>query len=116
MPLLRLIVSSAFLLAIPFSLALLSPTMMARSTGFMVWHPCPNTSSQNQDGVSLAPFLHAIQDKVIVDTWNHLKDAVLEGDCHLKGPMEWMRLIMWGRMPGFARFSGPPSGTTTQFL
>ncbi|KAJ9706409.1 hypothetical protein PVL29_001759 [Vitis rotundifolia] len=33
----------------------------------------------NQDGVSLAPFLHAIQDNVIVDTWNHLKDAVLEG-------------------------------------
>ena len=23
----------------------------------------------NQDGVALAPFLHAIQDKVIVDTW-----------------------------------------------
>ncbi|RVW91599.1 Caffeic acid 3-O-methyltransferase 1 [Vitis vinifera] len=38
----------------------------------------------NQDGVSLAPFLHAIQDKVIVDTWNHLKDAVLEGGLPFK--------------------------------
>ncbi|XP_077233155.1 caffeic acid 3-O-methyltransferase-like [Tasmannia lanceolata] len=34
---------------------------------------------QNQDGVSIAPFLLLIQDKVFMESWYHLKEAVLEG-------------------------------------
>nr|BDC79572.1 hypothetical plant O-methyltransferase [Anthriscus sylvestris] len=33
----------------------------------------------DEDGVSLAPTLLMLQDKVIIDSWYHLKDAVLEG-------------------------------------
>lgn len=33
----------------------------------------------NQVGVSLAPMYHLIHDKVMMDMWYHLKDAVLEG-------------------------------------
>ncbi|KAE9451946.1 hypothetical protein C3L33_16173, partial [Rhododendron williamsianum] len=33
----------------------------------------------NQDGLSFAPMLHVIQDKVTVNMWYHLKDAVMEG-------------------------------------
>ncbi|KAL6349293.1 hypothetical protein AAG906_033949 [Vitis piasezkii] len=38
----------------------------------------------NQDGVSLAIYLRTIQDKVTVDIWHHLKDAVLEGGLPFK--------------------------------
>ncbi|KAJ9176906.1 hypothetical protein P3X46_012170 [Hevea brasiliensis] len=34
---------------------------------------------KDQDGGCLAPFLATIHDKVILDTWYHLKDAVVEG-------------------------------------
>ncbi|CAL9030611.1 unnamed protein product [Prunus brigantina] len=34
---------------------------------------------KNQDGVSLAPLLYLCNDKVTIDSWFHLKDAVLEG-------------------------------------
>ncbi|PIA38203.1 hypothetical protein AQUCO_02800105v1 [Aquilegia coerulea] len=34
---------------------------------------------QNEDGVSLFPIMLLIQDKVFMDSWCHLKDAVLEG-------------------------------------
>lgn len=34
---------------------------------------------RNQDGGSMSPFLDLIQDKVIMNIWYHLKDAVLEG-------------------------------------
>ncbi|WOG91398.1 hypothetical protein DCAR_0310647 [Daucus carota subsp. sativus] len=33
----------------------------------------------DEDGVSLAPTLVMLHDKVMVDSWHHLKDAVLEG-------------------------------------
>ncbi|KAL9448404.1 hypothetical protein AB3S75_015813 [Citrus x aurantiifolia] len=33
----------------------------------------------NKDGVSLGPALQMIQDKVFLDSWSHLKDAILEG-------------------------------------
>lgn len=33
----------------------------------------------DQDGVSLAPTLVMLHDKVMIDSWYHLKDAVLEG-------------------------------------
>ncbi|WOG81153.1 hypothetical protein DCAR_0100298 [Daucus carota subsp. sativus] len=33
----------------------------------------------DEDGVSLAPILIMLHDKVIIDSWYHLKDAVLEG-------------------------------------
>ncbi|KAL8093544.1 caffeic acid 3-O-methyltransferase-like [Apium graveolens] len=33
----------------------------------------------DEDGVSLAPLLLMVHDKVIIDSWYHLKDAVLEG-------------------------------------
>ncbi|XP_043698407.1 caffeic acid 3-O-methyltransferase-like [Telopea speciosissima] len=33
----------------------------------------------NEDGASLSPMLQLIQDKVYMDSWHHLKDAVLEG-------------------------------------
>ncbi|EEF47071.1 anthranilate N-methyltransferase [Ricinus communis] len=33
----------------------------------------------NQDGISLGPFMALIQDKVFLDSWTKLKDAVLEG-------------------------------------
>ncbi|XP_044491297.1 caffeic acid 3-O-methyltransferase-like [Mangifera indica] len=34
---------------------------------------------RNQNGVSLGPFMALIQDKVFMDSWAQLKDAVLEG-------------------------------------
>uniref|UniRef100_A0A0C9RLG0 TSA: Wollemia nobilis Ref_Wollemi_Transcript_12408_1558 transcribed RNA sequence n=1 Tax=Wollemia nobilis TaxID=56998 RepID=A0A0C9RLG0_9CONI len=34
---------------------------------------------QNQDGMSLAPLVVMNQDKVLMDCWHYLKDAVLEG-------------------------------------
>ncbi|PIA38176.1 hypothetical protein AQUCO_02800080v1 [Aquilegia coerulea] len=34
---------------------------------------------QNEDGVSLLPLMLLVQDKVFMDSWGHLKDAVLEG-------------------------------------
>ncbi|XVF37863.1 hypothetical protein REPUB_Repub20aG0047600 [Reevesia pubescens] len=33
----------------------------------------------NQDGVSLGPLLYMVQDKIFLDSWSQLKDAVLEG-------------------------------------
>ncbi|XP_059457630.1 cathecol O-methyltransferase 1-like [Corylus avellana] len=33
----------------------------------------------NEDGVSLGPFMALLQDKVFIDSWSQLKDAVLEG-------------------------------------
>ncbi|OMO82365.1 O-methyltransferase, family 2 [Corchorus olitorius] len=33
----------------------------------------------NQDGVSLGPYLALAQDKILLDSWFHLKDAILEG-------------------------------------
>ncbi|XP_068330048.1 caffeic acid 3-O-methyltransferase-like [Pyrus communis] len=35
--------------------------------------------TKNEDGVSIAPLLLLTQDKVFVESWYHLKDAVLEG-------------------------------------
>lgn len=35
--------------------------------------------TKNEDGVSMAPSLLMTQDKVLMDIWYHLKDAVLEG-------------------------------------
>ncbi|RWR80853.1 caffeic acid 3-O-methyltransferase 1 [Cinnamomum micranthum f. kanehirae] len=34
---------------------------------------------KNQDGVSIAPLVLMTQDKVLMESWYHLKDAVLEG-------------------------------------
>ncbi|KAK9022037.1 hypothetical protein V6N11_002334 [Hibiscus sabdariffa] len=34
---------------------------------------------RNEDGVSLAPLMNLIQDKVFLDSWSQLKDAILEG-------------------------------------
>ncbi|KAF9588964.1 hypothetical protein IFM89_017643 [Coptis chinensis] len=34
---------------------------------------------RNEDGVSVSPFMLLVQDKVFIDSWFHLKDAVLEG-------------------------------------
>ncbi|CAI9769624.1 unnamed protein product [Fraxinus pennsylvanica] len=34
---------------------------------------------QNEDGVSLCPLMSSLQDKVFIDSWFKLKDAVLEG-------------------------------------
>ncbi|KAK9122375.1 hypothetical protein Syun_019992 [Stephania yunnanensis] len=33
----------------------------------------------NEDGVSLSPIMFLIQDKALMDSWYHLKDAVLDG-------------------------------------
>ncbi|XP_076953306.1 cathecol O-methyltransferase 1-like [Bidens hawaiensis] len=33
----------------------------------------------NEDGASLGPFMHFVQDKVITDSWLELKDSVLKG-------------------------------------
>ncbi|CAK7357480.1 unnamed protein product [Dovyalis caffra] len=41
--------------------------------------PVAKYFTKNQDGGSLSPFLAMIQDKVMMDMWYHLKDAVLEG-------------------------------------
>ncbi|CAA0808756.1 Flavone 3-O-methyltransferase 1 [Striga hermonthica] len=35
--------------------------------------------TKNEDGVSMAPLLLMNQDKVLMESWYHLKDAVLEG-------------------------------------
>ncbi|KAK6129368.1 hypothetical protein DH2020_036884 [Rehmannia glutinosa] len=35
--------------------------------------------TRNGDGVSVAPLLLMVQDKVLMETWYHLKDAILEG-------------------------------------
>lgn len=34
---------------------------------------------RDQDGISLAPSLLLLQDKVVLDSWYHLKDAIIEG-------------------------------------
>ncbi|XVF22269.1 hypothetical protein REPUB_Repub12eG0158700 [Reevesia pubescens] len=34
---------------------------------------------RNQDGVSFGPLMALVQDKIFLDSWSHLKDAVLEG-------------------------------------
>ncbi|XP_058105066.1 caffeic acid 3-O-methyltransferase-like [Magnolia sinica] len=34
---------------------------------------------RNEDGVSMAPFAVMIQDKVFMESWHHLKDAVMQG-------------------------------------
>ncbi|XP_042474974.1 caffeic acid 3-O-methyltransferase-like [Macadamia integrifolia] len=41
--------------------------------------PASKLFVKNQDGASLAPLLHLIQDHALVTSWYHLKDAVLEG-------------------------------------
>lgn len=41
--------------------------------------PVAKCFTKNQDGGSLSPFLAMIHDKVMMDMWYHLKDAVLEG-------------------------------------
>ncbi|KAJ8761259.1 hypothetical protein K2173_001315 [Erythroxylum novogranatense] len=34
----------------------------------------------NQDGVSLGPFMALIQDEIFLQSWSHLKDAILKGE------------------------------------
>ncbi|KAG6633821.1 hypothetical protein CIPAW_12G075100 [Carya illinoinensis] len=41
--------------------------------------PVSKYFDRNQDGGTLAPLLDFMQDKAILSTWDHLKDAVLEG-------------------------------------
>ncbi|KAL8487855.1 hypothetical protein ACS0TY_024239 [Phlomoides rotata] len=41
--------------------------------------PLSKFLTKNKDGVSLAPLLLIAQDKVFMETWQHLKDAVVEG-------------------------------------
>ncbi|XP_073157984.1 caffeic acid 3-O-methyltransferase 1-like [Henckelia pumila] len=41
--------------------------------------PVSRFLTKNEDGVSMAPALIMTQDKVLMDIWYHLKDAVLEG-------------------------------------
>lgn len=41
--------------------------------------PVAKYFTKNKDGGSLSPFLAMIHDKVMMDMWYHLKDAVLEG-------------------------------------
>uniref|UniRef100_A0A7N1A8L4 Uncharacterized protein n=1 Tax=Kalanchoe fedtschenkoi TaxID=63787 RepID=A0A7N1A8L4_KALFE len=41
--------------------------------------PVCNYFVRNETGVSFAPLLNLLQDKVFIESWFHLKDAVLEG-------------------------------------
>ncbi|KAK1324293.1 Caffeic acid 3-O-methyltransferase [Acorus calamus] len=41
--------------------------------------PVAKYLTKNEDGVSMAPLLLMIQDKVLMESWYYLKDAVLEG-------------------------------------
>ncbi|KAK9665509.1 hypothetical protein RND81_14G116500 [Saponaria officinalis] len=41
--------------------------------------PACDFLTENEDGVSFAAFALLIQDKVILDSWSHLKDAILGG-------------------------------------
>ncbi|KAL5577618.1 hypothetical protein UlMin_019317 [Ulmus minor] len=78
-----------------------APTMLDRILGLLATHSLLNCSVvpddhgtfqklyslapvskffvTNKDGVSLGPFMKLIQDKVFLDSWSQLKDAVLEG-------------------------------------
>ncbi|KAI4346255.1 hypothetical protein L6164_013322 [Bauhinia variegata] len=41
--------------------------------------PVARFYSRNAEGVSLGPFMALIQDKIFLDSWSQLKDAILEG-------------------------------------
>ncbi|KAK1396591.1 Caffeic acid 3-O-methyltransferase [Heracleum sosnowskyi] len=43
------------------------------------WTPVCKFLSNNEDGASIAPILLIHQDKVLMESWYHLKDAVLDG-------------------------------------
>ncbi|XP_059457019.1 caffeic acid 3-O-methyltransferase-like [Corylus avellana] len=73
-----------------------APAMLDRICGLLVHHcvlgcsvhtfhrsyclgPVSKHFVRNQDGVSLAPLMALIHDKVYLDSWSQVKDAVLEG-------------------------------------
>ncbi|KAE8686502.1 Caffeic acid 3-O-methyltransferase [Hibiscus syriacus] len=45
--------------------------------------------TKNEDGSAVSTLPLIAQDKVFMDSWFHLKDAVLEGDLHLARPMRY---------------------------
>ncbi|KAJ8536964.1 hypothetical protein K7X08_035365 [Anisodus acutangulus] len=55
------------------------PSLMDMLSGYIVSLPCVSSSTKNADGVSVAPLLLMNQDKVLMESWYHLKDAVLDG-------------------------------------
>ncbi|KAG6755543.1 hypothetical protein POTOM_041374 [Populus tomentosa] len=55
------------------------PTQNNPEAHILLDPPVAKYFTKNQDGGSLSPFLAMIHDKVMMDMWYHLKDAVLEG-------------------------------------
>lgn len=63
--------------------------------------PVSKFLSKNEDGVSLAAMCLVNQDKILLESWNHMKDAVLEGGTAFSKAYGMTALEFTGRDPRF---------------
>ncbi|KAK6118505.1 hypothetical protein DH2020_047772 [Rehmannia glutinosa] len=73
--------------------------------------------TKNEDGVSMASMLLMIQDKVMMDSWYHLKDAILEGENPFNKAYGMTAFEYMGKDPRFNKlFSQAMSNHSTMFM
>ncbi|KAJ8626230.1 hypothetical protein MRB53_019537 [Persea americana] len=70
------------------SYSILTSSLHTHGDGHVETHyglaPVCKFLTRNENGVSLAPFMAALQGKVFMESWYQLKDAVIEGGCPFK--------------------------------